>query len=138
MKKLVIMLAIVILAGFAWLIADRLSPDAVGMALGMLFGVLAGVPTALLMMASNRRRYEEDEEEDGRMPAKGYGQYGIGPYGQQAPVIVLTAPQYQQPPTIDAAGYPTRPALPGPSANYIPNARQFRLVGEKEELIEEW
>jgi hypothetical protein len=53
---------LIIFAVGAWKLAMRISPDAVGMAIGMLFGVLAGLPTAALMLASNRRsQYEEDD-----------------------------------------------------------------------------
>jgi hypothetical protein len=38
----------------AWRISELLSPDAIGMALGMLFGVLAGVPTAALVLVASR------------------------------------------------------------------------------------
>ena len=40
----------------AWQIGSRLSTDAVGMAVGLIFGVLAGIPAALLVAASGRRR----------------------------------------------------------------------------------
>lgn len=43
-----------------WRISERLSMDAIGMALGVLFGVLAGIPVALLVVAAQRRpTYEE-------------------------------------------------------------------------------
>lgn len=50
----------VVLAIGGWL-ADRLSPDALGMAVGLIFGVLAGVPTALLVMAANSGRVAMDD-----------------------------------------------------------------------------
>lgn len=40
----------------AWQIGSRLSSDAISMALGVAFGVLAGVPTAILVMAGQRRQ----------------------------------------------------------------------------------
>lgn len=53
------------MAGFAligfvlfigWQITSVLSADAVGMAVGVLFGILAGIPTMLLFLASSRNR----------------------------------------------------------------------------------
>jgi len=41
---------------FAWQIGSRLSTDAVGMAVGLIFGVFAGIPAALLVAASGRRQ----------------------------------------------------------------------------------
>ena len=54
---LLIMCAFVGIAGFR--IGGELSPDAMGMAIGMLFGVMAGIPTALLVLASERREPSE-------------------------------------------------------------------------------
>ena len=56
MKQLAVVTALMIAGVLAWLFASRLSADALGMAVGLLFGVLAGVPTALLVLASSRRR----------------------------------------------------------------------------------
>lgn len=57
MKRLVIGLPVAVVIGsFAWKLVDRLSPDAIGMALGVMFGILAGVPLALLILAGSRRQ----------------------------------------------------------------------------------
>ena len=48
-----------IFTAFAWRISELLSPDAIGMAIGLTFGVLAGVPTAALVLLA-RRRDDED------------------------------------------------------------------------------
>ncbi len=39
-----------------WQIGSRLSSDAIGMGVGVLFGIMAGLPTALLVLATGRRR----------------------------------------------------------------------------------
>lgn len=39
-----------------WWLGEHLSPDAVSMALGMLFGVLAGLPAAALVLVATSRR----------------------------------------------------------------------------------
>ena len=51
----------------AWQVGERLSPDAISMAVGVMFGTLAGLPVALLVMASNaraeeRRRIEQQQQ----------------------------------------------------------------------------
>lgn len=146
-------LAALIFVGIAaWRIAGQLSADALGMAVGVLFGVMAGVPTALMVMASSRRRQAEEEEATTRRrqsaqnmpqhPAH-YGGYGPGAYAPQPPVIVLAGPGMGQ------QGYPQgypqgygdpygqqrMRALPPPEAVDV---RQFKVVGEKEEWIDEW
>jgi hypothetical protein len=67
------------LCALSWFFASILSPDAVGMAVGMLFGVLAGIPTALLVLAANRHREPEADYTPVRQP----------------PVVVLYPPKPQ-------------------------------------------
>lgn len=77
MRVIVSLILFIVVAASAWRVASIISPDAVSMAVGMLFGVLAGIPTTLLVMAGNRRR---DYEDTPRQAEK----YGFAP-----PVIVL-------------------------------------------------
>jgi hypothetical protein len=151
MKQLAVITVLMVGGVLAWLFASRLSADALGMAVGLLFGVLAGIPTALLVLASGRRRradYDDEEEEAG---PQGYGQAGYGqhralgqPFPYQPPVIVLAAPQaapapqWPHPQTVDSVGYPVRQALPGPGAPAASGGRVFKVVGEKEEYLDEW
>lgn len=160
MRQYIGLAALIFVGIAAWRIAGQLSADALGMAVGVLFGVMAGVPTALMVMASGRRRAEEEEETTKRrrqqqpqgMPPQGHpggygaGGYGPGGYAPQPPVIVLAGPGMGQP------GYPQgyqqgygqgygdpyaqqRRALPAPEAVDV---RQFKVVGEKEEWVDEW
>jgi hypothetical protein len=128
MKSIVLIVLIAVVAMVGWRIGNQISSDAVSMAVGVLFGVLAGVPTALMVLASSRRRSDEEGDVYGR---NGRGAYGG--YFPQPPVIVVTgAPQGQQ--TQDQRALPPPNAFPGQTID----ARQFRVVGEKEEWIDEW
>jgi hypothetical protein len=173
MKLMAVVTMLVVGGILAWVLGSRLSADAVGMAVGLLFGVMAGIPTALLVLASGRRRRPEvdEEEDDGGAYERGaYGAPGYGrqralpqqPYGYQPPVIVLATPQAAPPPqwpqgqpqgyphgypqgypqsypqTVDSVGYPVRQALPGPGAPGTPGGRVFKVVGEREETLDEW
>ena len=158
MRQFVGLAALIFVGIAAWRIAGQLSADALGMAVGVLFGVMAGVPTALMVMASGRRRAAEEEEAPARRrqqqphgmqqhPGFGPGGYGPGGYPQggyapQPPVIVLAGPGMGQPGY--PQGYPQgygdpygqqRRALPAPEAVDV---RQFKVVGEKEEWVDEW
>jgi hypothetical protein len=106
-----------------------------------------------MVMASSRRRAAEEEETTTRRRQQQpqhpqqqqpfYGGYGPGGYAPQPPVIVLAAPGMGQP------GYPQgygpgygdpyaqqrMRALPAPEAVDV---RQFKVVGEKEEWVDEW
>ncbi len=146
MKKVIVLTALIFIGVAGWRIGNRLSPDALGMAIGVLFGVLAGVPMALLAMAAGRRR--NDEAELGRAAPRGGLPAPYGGYPSQAPIIVLAGgqpmqPGYGQPGAYPGAygapaGYPPHTgyaALPGPQTI---EGRQFKVVGEKEEWVDEW
>jgi hypothetical protein len=56
----------------AWHVGETLSSDAISLALGVLFGTLAGLPVALLVLASERRdRPAERRPEPAEFP-RGY------------------------------------------------------------------
>ena len=55
MKKIALLLVVDFVAAGGWSIGSRLSSDALGMGVGILLGVLAGLPTALLVIAAGQR-----------------------------------------------------------------------------------
>lgn len=124
-------LALLVFAGTAgWRIGEALSPDALSMAVGVLFGVMAGVPTALLLMASSRRRMmEEAALRERQMPAGSINGWNGAYFPQQSPIVLVTAPQGFNNPSLQS----TPAWLP-----QEPPARQFTVVGEREEFVEEW
>ena len=163
MRQFVGLAALIFVGIAAWRIAGQLRADALGMAVGVLFGVMAGVPTARMVMESSRRRATEEEETPSRRRQQhamqpgmhtglpqGYPQgmaqhpgYYQG-YPPQPPVIVLAGPGMGQPGY--PQGYPQQGygdpygqqrmrALPAPEAVDV---RQFKVVGEKEEWVDEW
>ena len=58
MGRVIGLVALVIVGGIGWRVAGSLGSDSLGMAVGVLFGILAGIPTALLMLAASRRHPE--------------------------------------------------------------------------------
>ncbi len=141
MKRFMIVMCLVFVAVAGWRIGDRLSSDALGMAIGVLFGIVAGIPTALLLLASSKRRAETEDEPranpQGRFAQNGYG---YPPFPQQPPVIVLAgnAAQGHLPaqPGYANVDQQARYALPAPRE--LAEERKYRVVGEKDEWIEEW
>lgn len=152
MRQIFGLAALVFVGVAAWRIGGQLSSDAIGMAVGVLFGIMAGVPTALLVMASSRRR-EPEPENDERMARRkqqaqmhpayqgGYGHY------PQPPVIVLAAPGGQAPQGYGqpygqgyGQGYGNlyQQPLRALNAPDTVDVRQFKVVGEKEEWVDEW
>ena len=67
MKSMLLIAEFLMLGFMTWGIGSRLSPEAIAMVLGLLFGVLAGLPVALLVQAAHAPctpyRAEEDDEE---------------------------------------------------------------------------
>lgn len=145
MRQIFVVGALVAGGVLAWRIGDSLSSDAISMGLGIFFGMLAGLPAALLVMAASRRRdYVEQGPSAGRRSGEsmygGHNSYGgYGGYNGQPPVIVVTAPnmlpQGQGDPRVQQAAAPGLPMWP--AAGPRP-ARQFHVIGEREELVEEW
>ena len=142
MKTAVVVAVVLVIGVFAWSIANRLSADAIGMALGLGFGVLAGIPAALLVFVASRRRAPWEEDDDEEMAARPYL-----PYGGQSPVVIVTAGAAQQPANAaaynaqDNYGYPSvdmqpRLALPGPG-HHVGQPRVFRMIGEADETIDD-
>jgi len=134
MRRFVMVAILVIIGVMAWRVGGLLSTDAIGMAVGMVFGVLAGVPAALLVLATGRRSDSEREEEHTQMRADRQ----LPAYPYQSPVIVVTGGQAPQ--------GPPQPAPPAGAPYYVPSTnngwdgrrseRRFKMVGEREEWVE--
>ena len=118
-------------AVMTWQILARMSMDALAMAMGIVLGIGAGLPVALLLLAAERRRSGPPREhgQTGMMT----GPTGYGGYGQQPPVVVIAPGAYgglgHQPAlTAQQYGMPVNP----------PRQRRFVVVGQGEGEVEEW
>ena len=107
MKRFLALVVLVIVGVGAWQVGAKLSADAIGMGVGVVFGVMAGIPTALLLLASNRRSAAERTQQLDAPPHYPH-------YPQQPPVIVLTGGVHQTPPEYSPYGgrQGYAPALP--------------------------
>jgi hypothetical protein len=86
-KQLFVCGGLIVLGLLGRWLGERLSSDAIGMAVGLVFGMLACVPIMLLILASERRRSEDSGREE------------YQPY--QPPVVVIAptrSPEPYQPP----------------------------------------
>jgi hypothetical protein len=145
MRQVAAILTLGALAVAVAYVGSRLSPDAIGMAVGVLFGVVAGVPVALLVLLAQRRGDRQpplSTEIDPRLRGQA-GYLNAQQGGYQPPVIVLAGPAlapYQQAPTVDSYGNavhaPGQRALMGPAP--AETGRKFRMVGEQDEWIDEF
>lgn len=135
MKRFLGLLLLVFVGTVGWRVGSGLSSDAISMAVGVFFGILAGIPAVLLVLASERRRPERTTREYGR----DYGSHGEGRYQPaQPPVIVLTgATGATQHPYAGLPGYGQPDSHPAPWETTRP-PRQYKVVGEQEEWVQEW
>ncbi len=138
MKKFLLIFMLIAAGTLIWYISSRLSADAIGMAIGILLGVLAGLPAAILVMASGRRQADREESRASRQ-----NPYGLpGQAAPGAPIIVLAGHGYPNGSPMpgqqqsNGFGAPQQLALPGPQGNT--QERHFKVVGEREEWIDEW
>lgn len=135
MRRLIGLAALVFVGVLAWRVGGMLSTDAIGMAVGMVFGVLAGMPAALLVLATDRRRHREDEGADddyNRVPHR-----QLPSYPQPPPVIVVTGAHPQPAPSQQPVHNSPYHLGSNPAAWNSPRPeRQFRIVGEREEWVE--
>jgi hypothetical protein len=131
-KRFAILAALVFLGAAGWSLGEKLSADALSMAIGVFFGVLASVPAAILVLAASRRG-ERQPQPDRRQ--------GVPQGGYQTPVIVVAPPM---------AGYgPMQGNMGGqmPVNGYLPASqqivepapqRQFRMVGADDEWVDDF
>ena len=89
MKQFSLGVGLCILAFLVWRFAMSLSSDALGMAVGVVFGILAGIPTALLVLASQRRR--EPDKDDSAPDGAVYIVYNTHTDNRQLTITPQTA-----------------------------------------------
>jgi hypothetical protein len=117
LRQLIILLGLVFIVALAVVIGVRMSSDAIAVLVGVIAGVAASVPTALLLMAVTRRQEEEYPEpyyEEPRQPPS-------------PPVIVVAPGSVPQSLSPYSQPYPYR--VTGPADRQ----REFRVMGYEEE-----
>ena len=114
--RLVVFLGAVFLVALAVVVGTRLSEDAIGVLVGVIAGVAASIPTALLLIVVMRHREQESEPEY------------YEERRQSAPPVIVVAPGSapQMLPQYPGA-YPPQQLSPPQSR------RQFRVMGLDEE-----
>lgn len=140
-RQLVGLITVVFMGTLGVVVGTRLSSDAIAVLVGVIAGVAASIPCALLLMAVTRRQEERDEggwdedRYDDRYDGRYDGRYG-DPRRAVPPVIVVTsgqASQQQLPPWASDG-----PGWSGWDEN-IPSrtGRTFRVMGYDESDDEE-
>lgn len=125
MRKFLGIALLIFVAVAGWRIGELLSTDALGMALGVIFGMMAGIPAALIALSASRIQHPQPRQDEqsryGMLPAS----QGMPPY---PPVIVVAGGQHgQQMLPQQQQGY----AMPPPRIE-----RRFKIMGEDEGWVE--
>ena len=111
MKKVAIVSLIAFAVTLAVIIGQRMSTDAMAVVVGVACGVLASIPTSLLILAVSNRRGEREVRQRRDYP----------------PVVIVNPgnnqPRYLQPP------FPTPPMQA--------QERQFRVIGDEDVVLDE-
>ena len=112
MKKVAIAAVIVFAVTLAVIIGQRMSTEAMAVVVGVACGVVASIPTSLLILAVSNRRGEREVRQQRR---------------DYPPVVIVNPgnnqPRYLQPP------FPT-PPIQG-------QERQFRVIGDEDVVLDE-
>ncbi len=123
----------IILAGIAFavtlavIVGNKLSSEALAVAVGALCGIAASIPVSVGLVIAASRNWGHTEERP-REIEREYPQRQPQHYPQQPQVIVVAPPQIQQPPY----GYPNQPYYFPPPANGNPyDSREFKVVGDE-------
>ena len=119
MKKVAIVAVIAFAVSLAVIIGQRMSTDAMAVVIGVGCGVLASIPTSLLILAVSSRH--------GRQEVRGRREY---------PPVVIVNPGNSQPGYLQRFdGLTTRPALPAQLMQG--QQRQFRVIGDEDIVLDE-
>ena len=86
LKQLIVLLAVAFVVTLGVVVGTRMSSDAIAVLVGVIAGVAASIPCALLLLAVTRRREAERQEPD---PDRYGGRYPDRP--ASPPVIVVTS-----------------------------------------------
>lgn len=122
MKQLAMVVGLSVFGVLAWLLGSRLSSDALGMAVGLLFGVLAGVPTLLLVLASQRHQPRRDDADDDDTPVM-HITYNVTHNTDNRQLTINTTPAQSMPLLTDRQREMAAQR----------SGRVFKVVGEREE-----
>ena len=134
MKRLIGLTILVAGVVLAVMIGQRMSSDAMAVAIGVVFGVAASIPTSLLVVAATRSRREEGyrpPRDELRSPPPAAPQIYVVQPGTQ--------PGQGNLPWLANGMQGQWPGVPGSGGLYAAGQppRRFKLVGEDERWLEE-
>jgi hypothetical protein len=129
-RQIIVLLALAFVVTLGVVVGTRMSSDAIAVLVGVIAGVAASIPCALLLVVVTRRREREEEDDT-------YEEPRYEPSRAAPPVIVVTpGAQQQLPYGAPSYGPPSYGALYGDYAQLQggrSGRRQFRVMGYDQE-----
>lgn len=113
MKKFLFVVGTTFAVAMAVVIGLRLSPDAMAVIIGIICGVLASIPTSVILVWVLRQRDKQPEELG----------YGSGRYGHYPPVVVVNGQ--------GSHGYGNSAPPPILTPSTPPGTRDFKVIGQE-------
>ena len=113
MKKFLFVVGTTFAAAMAVVIGLRLSPDAMAVIIGIICGVLASIPTSVILVWVLRQRDKQTEELT----------QGPGRYGHYPPVVVVNGQ--------GTNGYGNSAPPPMLTPSTPPGTRDFKVIGQE-------
>lgn len=112
MKKFFIVVSVAFSITLAVVIGTRISADAMAVIIGIICGVLASIPTSVIMVWMVRQRDRQFETQNGQAR-----------FGQYPPVVVVNGQ--------GTNGYGQSYSPPALLANPQTNGREFKVIGQE-------
>ncbi len=138
-KTGVVLVSMAFVMTLAYYVGNRLSTDALNMAVGVLCGMAASIPVSVgLLLALMRKRNDEadDDDEMENDPHPTVAQPMPRPGQQQQPQIIVIAPPQGQPYPGQANYYPlggaTNYTYPPVMNEDVIDSRDWRIIGDDE------
>lgn len=119
MKRLVPVFVLGFVVTLAVVIGERMSTDAMAVVIGVAVGIMASVPTSLLLVSLLRRERQNFREES----HESYGTYPPALPQQPPPNIIVLDPSQYANMRMQNGGYPI------PPPDYLPDARNNGAPG---------
>ncbi len=110
MKKFILILGGLLMLGVGVAVGFRMSADAMAVIVGIFFGLVATIPTTLILIYNMRQRDLQQAQNRQQM-------------GQYPPVVVVNSP----PGNTGGVNYGSQPLLTGAGAS----GRTFKVVGDE-------
>ena len=133
MRRVIGLTVLVAAVALAVVIGQRMSTDAMAVAVGVVFGVAASIPTSLLVVAATRGRRDESyhlRREELRPPPPAPQIYVVNPGSQPGQGAV---------PWLAGGMQGQWPGVPGSNGLYAAGQqpRRFKVVGEDDRWLED-